>query len=134
MLLQQLHAKALTMNIGTQFFVFFFLFSAAPPVTFADISEEDLFKSVVEQEELLLSCEVSRADGVVQWYKDGTELQQGHNTTIQAEGTKRNLKIHSAQLSGTGTYTCRTGDNVIMFKVNVRGEGLHTEHFNCTEM
>ena len=109
------------MNIRTHFF-FLFLFSAAPPVTFVDISEEDLFKSVVEQEELLLSCEVSRADGVVQWYKDGTEVQQGHNTTIQAEGTKRNLKIDSVPLSCAGTYTCRTGDSVILFKVNVRGE------------
>lgn len=103
-------------------------------MTFADIAEEDLFKSVVEQEELLLSCEVSRADGVVQWYKDGTELQQGQNITFQAEGTKRNLKIHSAQLSGTGIYTCRTGDNVLMFKVNVRGKESaiksHTKHLN----
>lgn len=97
-------------------------------MTFADIAEEELFKSVVEQEELLLSCEVSRADGVVQWYKDGIELQQGHNITIQAEGIKRNLKIHSVQLSGTGTYTCRTGDNVIIFKVNVRGEESVINH------
>lgn len=103
-------------------------------MTFVDISEEDLFRSVVEQDELLLSCEVSMADGVVQWYKDGTELQQGHNITIQAEGTKRNLKIHSAQLSGTGTYTCRTGDSVIIFKVNVRGEETVIYHCigNCT--
>ncbi|KAM9347673.1 obscurin-like protein 1 [Symphorus nematophorus] len=92
----------------------------APPVTFADIPEEDLFKSVVEQEQLVLSCEVSRADGVVQWYKDGTELQPSDNITMQAEGTTRNLTIHSAQLSDTGTYTCRAGDNVLMFKVNIR--------------
>ncbi|XP_030284381.1 obscurin-like protein 1 isoform X3 [Sparus aurata] len=92
----------------------------APPVTFADIPEEDLFKSVVEQEQLVLSCELSRADGVVQWYKDGTELQPSDNVTMLAEGPKRNLTIHSAQLSDTGTYTCRAGDNVLMFKVNIR--------------
>ncbi|XP_036965245.1 obscurin-like protein 1 isoform X8 [Acanthopagrus latus] len=93
---------------------------AAPPVTFADVPEEDLFKSVVEQEQLVLSCELSRADGVVQWYKDGTEMQPSDNVTMQAEGTKRNLTIHSAQLSDTGTYTCRAGDNILMFKVNIR--------------
>ncbi|XP_053185183.1 obscurin-like protein 1 [Scomber japonicus] len=92
----------------------------APPVTFADIPEEDLFKSVVEQEELALSCEVSRADSVVQWYKDGIEVQLSDNITIQAEGTQRNLTIHSAQLSDSGTYTCRAGDNILMFKVNIR--------------
>ncbi|XP_040912802.1 obscurin-like protein 1 isoform X7 [Toxotes jaculatrix] len=93
---------------------------AAPPVTFADIPEEDLFKSVVEKEQLVLSCEVSRTDGVVQWYKDGTEMQPSDNVTMQAEGTKRSLTIHSAQLSDTGTYTCRAGDNVLIFKVNIR--------------
>lgn len=83
--------------------------------------EEDLFKSVVEKEQLVLSCEVSRAEGVVQWYKDGPEIQPGQNVTMQAEGTKRNLTIHSAQLSDAGTYTCRAGDNILIFKINVRG-------------
>ncbi|XP_037645170.1 obscurin-like protein 1 isoform X12 [Sebastes umbrosus] len=92
----------------------------APPVTFADIPEEDLFKSVVEQEQLVLSCEVSRADGVVQWYKDGTEMQPCNNITMQAEDIKRNLTVHSAKLSDTGTYTCRAGDNILMYKVNIR--------------
>ncbi|XP_071341621.1 obscurin isoform X10 [Trachinotus anak] len=93
---------------------------AAPPVTFADIPEEDLFKSVVEKEQLVLSCKVSRTDGAVQWYKDGTEMQPSNNVTIRAEDTQRNLTIHSAQLSDTGTYTCRTGDNVLIFKVTIR--------------
>ncbi|XP_025759572.1 obscurin-like protein 1 isoform X4 [Oreochromis niloticus] len=92
----------------------------APPVTFADIPERDLFQSVVEHEQLVLSCEVSRSDGVVKWYKDGTEMQPANNVTIQAEGTKRKLIIHSAQLSDTATYTCRVGDNVLVFKVNIR--------------
>ncbi|XP_041806886.1 obscurin-like protein 1 [Chelmon rostratus] len=92
----------------------------APPITFADIPEEDLFKSVVEQEQLVLSSEVSRADGVVQWYKDGIEMHSSNNITMQAEGTRRILTVHSVQLSDTGTYTCRAGDNVLMFKVNIR--------------
>ncbi|XP_029314434.1 obscurin-like protein 1 isoform X7 [Cottoperca gobio] len=91
-----------------------------PPVTFADIPEEDLFKSVVELEQLVLSCEVSRANSVVKWYKDGTQMQPCNNVTMQAEGTKRNLTVHSAQLSNAGTYTCRAGDNILMYKVNIR--------------
>lgn len=112
-----------------QLTVFCVLFSAAPPVSFADIPEEDLFKSVVEHDELVLSCEVSRADGVVQWYKDGTEMQSSKNITMEAEDTKRNLIIHSAQLSDTGTYTCRAGDNVLLFKVNIRGNKTAHENF-----
>ncbi|CAG5865943.1 unnamed protein product [Menidia menidia] len=92
----------------------------APPVTFADVPEKELFQSVVENEQLVLSCEVSRADGIVQWHKDGTEIQPNSNVTMQAKDTKRNLTIHSAQLSDTGTYMCRAGDNILIFKVHVR--------------
>uniref|UniRef100_A0A3B5QHC0 Obscurin like cytoskeletal adaptor 1b n=1 Tax=Xiphophorus maculatus TaxID=8083 RepID=A0A3B5QHC0_XIPMA len=66
--------------------------------------------------QLILSCEVSRTDGVVQWYKDGTEIQPSINVSMEAEGAKRNLIINSAKLSDTGAYTCRTGDNILIFK------------------
>ncbi|XP_016527111.1 obscurin-like isoform X6 [Poecilia formosa] len=92
----------------------------APPATFTDIPEKDLFRTAVEQEQLILSCEVSRTDGVVQWYKDGTEIQPSNNVSMEAEGTKRNLIINSAKLSDSGAYTCRTGDNILIFKVNIR--------------
>ncbi|XP_053734187.1 obscurin-like protein 1 isoform X1 [Synchiropus splendidus] len=92
----------------------------APPVTFADLPKEELFKCVVEKTELALSCEVSRADGVVQWYKDGAEIHQSSNISIKAEDMKRSLTIHSPQLSDTGMYTCRAGDNALMFKVYIR--------------
>ncbi|XP_062258669.1 obscurin-like protein 1 isoform X5 [Platichthys flesus] len=92
----------------------------APPVTFADIPEEELFKSVVEREPLVLSCDVSRTDGIVQWYKDGAEMKPSDNVSLQTDGTRRDLTIHSAQLSDTGTYTCRAGDHVLIFKVTIR--------------
>lgn len=103
------------------------LLSAEPPVTFADIPEEELFKSVVEQAQLSLSCKVSRAEGEVQWYKDGIEIHPGDDVAMKAEDTERNLTIHSAQLSDTGTYTCRAGDNVLMFKVNIRGNKISND-------
>ncbi|XP_061548059.1 LOW QUALITY PROTEIN: obscurin-like protein 1 [Phycodurus eques] len=92
----------------------------APPVTFADIPKEELFKSMVEKSQLSLSCEVSRVDAVVQWYKDGAEIQPSRDITIRAETTKRHIAIESAQLSDSGMYTCRAGDNTVMFKVNIR--------------
>lgn len=47
---------------------------------------------------------------------------------MQAEDTNRSLTVHSAQLSDTGTYTCRAGDNVLMFKVNIRGNKIAYEN------
>uniref|UniRef100_A0A8D2ZP10 Obscurin-like protein 1 n=1 Tax=Scophthalmus maximus TaxID=52904 RepID=A0A8D2ZP10_SCOMX len=86
----------------------------APPVRFSALPE------VARNTFLVLSCEVSRTDGVVQWYKDGADMQPSNNVAMQAEGTRRNLTIHSAQLSDTGTYTCRAGDHVLIFKVTIR--------------
>ncbi|XP_035029697.2 obscurin-like protein 1 isoform X9 [Hippoglossus stenolepis] len=92
----------------------------SPPVTFADIPEEELFRSVVEREPLVLSCDVSRTDGAVQWYKDGAEMKPSDNVSLQTDGTRRDLTIRSAQLSDTATYTCRAGDHVLIFKVTIR--------------
>lgn len=104
------------------FFSYHFL--TAPPLTFTEIPDEDLLKSVVEQEELVLSCEVSVLDGAVQWYKDGSEIQPSDTITVQADGAKRSLIISLTKLSDMGTYSCRAGDNVLMFKVNVRGNSM----------
>ena len=91
------------------------------PVTFVNSPEEECFKSVVEQDQLVLACEVSRADAPVQWYMDGVELQACDNVTMTAADTARTLSIRSTRLADTGTYTCRAGDSALIFKVNVRG-------------
>lgn len=103
-------------------------FPAVPPLTFEENAEEELFKSVVEQTQLSLSCKVTRADGVVQWYKDGIQIQPGNNITMDAENNERSLTLHSAQLSDAGMYTCRAGDSILIFKVDVRGKKTFYGH------
>ncbi|XP_059418383.1 obscurin-like isoform X3 [Carassius carassius] len=93
---------------------------AAPPVTFGYIPKDDLLKNIVEQDNLLLCCQVSRSDATAQWYKDGAELKPCDNILIEAENTIQRLIIPSAQLSDSGTYTCRAGNSALLFKVNVR--------------
>uniref|UniRef100_A0A8C6WGI6 Obscurin like cytoskeletal adaptor 1b n=1 Tax=Neogobius melanostomus TaxID=47308 RepID=A0A8C6WGI6_9GOBI len=93
---------------------------AAPPVTFVEMSEEELLKSVVEREELVLACQVSVPEGVVTWYRDGAEIQPSDGVRVEAEGTRRSLTVCSAQMSDCGTFSCRAGDNVLLFKVTVR--------------
>ncbi|XP_073769157.1 obscurin-like protein 1 isoform X44 [Danio rerio] len=92
----------------------------SPPVTFAYIPEDDLHRNIVEQDNILLHCQVSRSDATAQWYKDGVELKSTSNVLIEVENDIRRLIILSAHLSDSGTYTCRAGDSALVFKVNVR--------------
>ncbi|KAK2849807.1 hypothetical protein Q7C36_008590 [Tachysurus vachellii] len=92
----------------------------APPVTFAYVPEEELHKNVLEQDNLVLCCEVSRSNSATQWYKDGVEIQTNNKVTMETDHKKRTLIIQSVQKSDAGTYTCRAGGSALIFKVNVR--------------
>uniref|UniRef100_A0A672GXQ1 Obscurin like cytoskeletal adaptor 1a n=1 Tax=Salarias fasciatus TaxID=181472 RepID=A0A672GXQ1_SALFA len=94
---------------------------AGPPVEFSPVREDELHKSSMELDPVVLLCHVSREDAEVVWYKDGCEIQPGDNITLQAEGTMRRLIIRSAETCNAGTYTCKAGDNSMEFTVNVRG-------------
>ncbi|KAM4602185.1 obscurin-like protein 1a [Polymixia lowei] len=93
---------------------------AGPPVEFSPIPEEDLHKSTMELDPVVLHCHVSREDATAMWYKDGCEIQPSDNITLQAEGTMRRLIIRSAETTDAGTYTCQAGTNSVAFSVNVR--------------
>ncbi|XP_047670561.1 obscurin-like protein 1 isoform X3 [Tachysurus fulvidraco] len=93
---------------------------AAPPVTFAYVPEEELHKNVLEQDNLVLCCEVSRSNAATQWYKDGVEIQTNNKVTMETDHNKRTLIIQSVQKLDAGTYTCRAGGSALIFKVNVR--------------
>ncbi|XP_076858629.1 obscurin-like isoform X2 [Brachyhypopomus gauderio] len=98
----------------------FYVDIKAPPVTFIYIPEEELHRNIVEDDSLILCCEVSRSDASAQWYKDGAEIQATDNVITETENTIRRLIIQSVKLSDAGTYTCRAGDSALIFKVNVR--------------
>ncbi|XP_034007059.1 obscurin-like protein 1a [Trematomus bernacchii] len=93
---------------------------AGPSVEFSPIPEEELHKSSMELDPVVLLCNVSQDDAEVVWYKDGCEIQPTENITLQAEGTMRRLIIRSAETSDAGSYTCQTGNNSMDFTVNVR--------------
>ncbi|XP_060732886.1 obscurin isoform X5 [Tachysurus vachellii] len=98
----------------------FYVDIKAPPVTFAYVPEEELHKNVLEQDNLVLCCEVSRSNSATQWYKDGVEIQTNNKVTMETDHKKRTLIIQSVQKSDAGTYTCRAGGSALIFKVNVR--------------
>ncbi|XP_034467642.1 obscurin-like protein 1a [Hippoglossus hippoglossus] len=91
-----------------------------PPVQFGPVPQEELHKSSMELDPVVLLCHVSREDADVKWYKDGHEIVPGDNITLQTEGTVRRLIIRSADTSDAGSYTCQAGNNSMEFTVNVR--------------
>ncbi|XP_036426457.1 obscurin-like protein 1a isoform X2 [Colossoma macropomum] len=113
------------------------------PVSFKEIPAEERQKSVIELDPVVLHCELSRPDATARWIKDGVEVLQSDNVTIQAEGNMRRLIIRSAQLSDAGAYTCQAGDNTMSFTVNVKEQpvmivdpkdDVHMDHYVSEEI
>ncbi|CAL8307260.1 unnamed protein product [Merluccius merluccius] len=93
---------------------------AGPVVEFSPVPEEDLHKSSMELDPVVLHCQVSSAEAVVVWLKDGREIQPSDNITLQADGTLRRLIVRSAEVGDAGAYSCCCGDRSVDFDVHVR--------------
>uniref|UniRef100_A0A3Q3SL05 Immunoglobulin like and fibronectin type III domain containing 1, tandem duplicate 2 n=1 Tax=Mastacembelus armatus TaxID=205130 RepID=A0A3Q3SL05_9TELE len=62
-----------------------------------------------EKDDVILSCELSKAAGEVRWFKDGNEIFPSKNILFQSDGQKRMLVIRRAAKINMGTYTCDCG-------------------------
>ncbi|XP_077458976.1 obscurin-like protein 1a [Stigmatopora argus] len=93
---------------------------ADAPVEFSSPPEEDLHKTSMELDPVVLLCHVSREDAEIVWYKDGCQIEPSDNITLQAEGTLRRLIIRSAETSDAGSYCCQAENNRIEFTVNIK--------------
>lgn len=98
------------------------LFPSGPPASFKEVPQEERQKNTMELDPVVLTCELSRPDAPACWFKDGIEVLQSDNITIQAEGTMRRLIIRSAELADAGSYTCQAGDHAMSFSVNIKGK------------
>lgn len=70
---------------------------------------------------IVLKCELSRANGVVGWYKDNNKIAVNDHFTFEQEGPFRSLIILNAETEDTGEYICNTKDDKIVFNVTVQG-------------
>ncbi|KAJ4932905.1 hypothetical protein JOQ06_029743 [Pogonophryne albipinna] len=89
-----------------------------PPVMIIH-PKEDVHLDRHVPEEIILSCELSRANGVVSWYKDGQKLQESENIKLKIEGPYRRLKIISSGVEDSGEYVCDTADASIFFHLSI---------------
>lgn len=73
-------------------------------------------------ERLELSCEISKGEAPIQWFRDGLEVKEGPNLKLEVNGTQRRLIIPIATVDDTGEYVCDTKDDSVAFLVTVTGK------------
>lgn len=75
-------------------------------------------------EDVVLSCELSRADAPVRWLKDGKAIRKGQKYNLLFEDAKAMLVVRGASLRDSGEYTCETGAARSTARLCVEGECL----------
>lgn len=77
--------------------------------------------TAVEKDEVILSCELSKATAEVKWFKDGKEIFPSKNIVFQSDGKKRMLVIKKAAKSSVGSYACDCGTDKTTANLNIEG-------------
>uniref|UniRef100_A0A4W4H4H2 Obscurin-like protein 1 n=1 Tax=Electrophorus electricus TaxID=8005 RepID=A0A4W4H4H2_ELEEL len=89
---------------------------AAPPVMFTAVHETEKNKSL---ERMVLSCEISRPNASVCWYRDGLEVEENDNLILEVDGVYRRLIIPETTVNDSAEYVCDTTDDSVTFFVNI---------------
>ncbi len=77
---------------------------------------------MVAGDDLILACEVSRANAPVQWYCNDRQLTIDSRTYIESYGTLRKIIISNVQPSDSGKYVCDAVDDKMISIVRVQGK------------
>uniref|UniRef100_UPI00398E7BDC obscurin-like isoform X29 n=1 Tax=Pristiophorus japonicus TaxID=55135 RepID=UPI00398E7BDC len=59
-------------------------------------------------EEIVLSCETSKPDSLVKWFKDEKRIRKSQKYEISQQGTVNKLIIHQVTMKDSGEYACGT--------------------------
>ncbi|XP_021055032.1 obscurin-like protein 1 isoform X2 [Mus pahari] len=89
-----------------------------PPVRIIYPQDEVTFHAV-SLECVVLTCELSREDAPVRWYKDGLEVEESEALVLQSDGPRRRLVLPAAQPEDGGEFVCDAGDDSAFFTVTV---------------
>ncbi|KAE8581538.1 hypothetical protein XENTR_v10024825 [Xenopus tropicalis] len=99
--------------------VFYYLSVTEPPVKFVNTSD-DLELKCVTGEQVVLSCEVTRENARVRWYRDGMEVEEAEGIRVESDGRYRRLVIPNAQPQDSGEFVCDSGDDAVFYSVIIR--------------
>lgn len=91
-------------------------------------------KTSAAGQDISLSCELSKPDVNIRWYKDGKAIRKSQKYDLQQEGTRAILIIHDSTVKDSGEYTCETEDSKTKARVTVQGEFKSTLGMACREV
>nr|D3YYU8.1 RecName: Full=Obscurin-like protein 1 [Mus musculus] len=89
-----------------------------PPVRII-YPQDEVTLHAVSLECVVLTCELSREDAPVRWYKDGLEVEESEALVLQSDGPRRRLVLPAAQPEDGGEFVCDAGDDSAFFTVTV---------------
>lgn len=107
------------------FFILKFLFShAESPIKILKKDEIKIEHKVALYDDIVLECELSQANSVVNWYKNGSPIEEKERFCFEEEGTFRTLVILCAEQQDSGEYILDANDDKISFHVTVQGNSV----------
>ncbi|KAM9322751.1 LOW QUALITY PROTEIN: obscurin [Pholidichthys leucotaenia] len=75
-------------------------------------------------ESIVLTTELNTESGSVKWFRDGVELKESSKYNMKKDGLSHTLIVKSAENKDSGTYSCKTADDKLEFKVEVKDSAL----------
>nr|XP_020647781.1 obscurin-like protein 1 isoform X5 [Pogona vitticeps] len=110
--------------------VFFNINIKEPPIRILHSSAEEAHVYQVA-DRVVLSCELSRPDAPVCWYKDGEEVEESESLLLESEGPHCRLIIPSAQVQDSGEFVCDAGGDSAFFNITVTEPPVQIVHSNA---
>lgn len=68
---------------------------------------------------IVFEIELTKGDALVNWYKDGEELELNDLISLTIDGKKQCLSVRNVDLSDSGKYYCKVGDTLSEARLHV---------------
>lgn len=87
----------------------------------------DIVKPLEDQqaapgEDVVLSCELSRAGTPVRWLRDGKAIRKSQKYDLVVDGPRAMLVVHAVSPKDSGEYTCETEASKSTASLRVEGD------------
>lgn len=79
-------------------------------------------KQFLVSDDIILVCELSRANAPVTWYRNGQLIGDTERYCSEEQGVLRSLVVLNAGLGDSGHYTCDAVDDKMVFCITVKGD------------